>query len=64
MTHPCKNKCPNFTDEHCCHCLVNEQNGSQAFNLNDVVATAFEDLGDDKNIENHVSPQCIVGGDQ
>ena len=34
------------------------------FNLNDVVATALDDLGDDKNIENHVSPQCVVGGDQ
>ncbi|MFC3902533.1 hypothetical protein [Acinetobacter marinus] len=22
--HPCKNKCPNFTDEQCCHYLVKE----------------------------------------
>ena len=20
--HPCQDKCPNFTDEQCCHCLV------------------------------------------
>lgn len=20
--HPCQDKCPNFTDENCCHCLV------------------------------------------
>ena len=63
MTHPCKNKCPNFTDEQCCHCLVTEQS-AQALNLNNVVATALESMGDDKNIENHVSPQCVVGGDQ
>ena len=34
------------------------------FNLNDTIATAFDDLGDDKNIENHVAPQCKVGGDE
>lgn len=34
------------------------------FNLNDAVATALESMGDDKNIENHVSPQCVVGGDK
>lgn len=34
------------------------------FNLNDTIATAFDDLGDDKNIENHVSPQCIVRGEK
>ena len=22
------------------------------------------DMGDDKNIENHVSPQCVIGGDK
>lgn len=22
--HPCQDKCPNFTDEQCCHCLVKE----------------------------------------
>lgn len=55
MTHPC-NECPNFTDGKCCH------ETKESFNLNDVVATAFDDLGDDKHIENHVSPQCIVRG--
>ena len=34
------------------------------FNLNDAVATAFEDMGNDKHIENHVSPQCVFGGDK
>ena len=63
MTHPCKNKCPNFTDEQCCHCLLKEPS-AQAFNLNDTVATALDGLGDDAHIENHVSPQCVVGGDQ
>ena len=22
--HPCQDKCPNFTDEQCCHCLIVE----------------------------------------
>ena len=22
--HPCQDKCPNFTDEQCCHCLIKE----------------------------------------
>lgn len=22
--HPCQDKCPNFTDEQCCHCLIHE----------------------------------------
>jgi hypothetical protein len=22
--HPCENNCPNFTDEQCCHCLIQE----------------------------------------
>ncbi len=22
--HPCQDKCPNFTDEQCCHCLIAE----------------------------------------
>lgn len=143
MTHPCKNKCPNFTDGKCCHelkiCLSNfAKNETQTdlslkadsreflrgdvvifkaadeldnlftiidlmvlddkdfanleaeyfyhdgylnelrlatpaeihaghrinFNLNDAVATALESLGDDKHIENHIAPQCVVGGDQ
>ena len=23
-SHPCQDKCPNFTDEQCCHCLIHE----------------------------------------
>lgn len=61
--HPCVGKCPNFTDEQCCHCLVTEPS-DRAFNLNDAVATALEGFGDDAHIENHVSPQCVVGGNQ
>ena len=34
------------------------------FNLNDTIANAFDDIGDDKNIENHVAPQCVIGGDK
>lgn len=34
------------------------------FNLNDTIATAFDDLGDDKHVENHVAHQCVVGGDK
>ena len=34
------------------------------FNLNDTIATAFDDLGDDKHIENHVAPQCVVWGEK
>ena len=22
--HPCAEQCPNFTDEQCCHCLIQE----------------------------------------
>lgn len=22
MTHPCQDKCPNFDNEQCCHCLI------------------------------------------
>lgn len=22
--HPCQDKCPNFNDEQCCHCLVKD----------------------------------------
>lgn len=22
--HPCADKCPNFIDEQCCHCLIQE----------------------------------------
>ncbi len=25
-SHPCQDKCPNFTDEQCCHCLIQDQN--------------------------------------
>ena len=57
MTHQCKD-CPNFIDGKCCH------ETKKDFNLNDTIANAFDDLGDDKNVENHVSPQCVVGGDQ
>lgn len=24
QSHPCQDKCPNFTDEQCCYCLVQE----------------------------------------
>lgn len=57
MTHQCKD-CPNFTDGKCCH------ETKENINLNGVVATALEIMGDDAHIENHVSPQCVVGGDQ
>ena len=57
MTHQCLD-CQNFTDGKCCH------ETKKDFNLNDTIANAFDDLGDDKNIENHVSPQCVVGGDK
>ena len=30
--HPCQDKCPNFTDEQCCHCLIKEIE-AQEFNL-------------------------------
>ena len=33
MTHPCKNKCPNFTDEQCCHRLVREPSLSELMDL-------------------------------
>ena len=33
MTHPCKNKCPKFTDEQCCHCLVREPSLSELMDL-------------------------------
>ena len=58
MTHQCHD-CKNFTDGKCCH-----ETKEKDFNLNNVVATALESMGDDKNIENHVAPQCVVGGDQ
>ena len=119
--HPCKNKCLNFTDEHCCHevkvCFSSsqfkvgdyvvakdkyttnelfqiERKGSFGgmydtkwrlldlrqfrhatdaeiktghridFNLNDTISNALDDCGNDRNIENHVSPQCVIGGDK
>ena len=57
MTHPCKD-CPNFTDGKCCH------ETKENFNLNDAVATALDEMGNDKYIENHVAPQCVIGGDK
>lgn len=30
--HPCQDKCPNFTDEQCCHCLIKDIETAE-FNL-------------------------------
>ena len=30
--HPCQDKCPNFTDEQCCHCLIKDIE-TQEFNF-------------------------------
>lgn len=24
-SHPCQDKCPEFTDEQCCHCLIQQE---------------------------------------
>lgn len=44
--HPCANKCTEFKEEQCNHCLV------------------IEDMGDDKDLNVRISPNCKVIGDE
>lgn len=53
-SHPCENHCPHYRDEPCAHCMID------VIRLN---KCSIDSIGDDEYIENHVSPQCVIGGD-
>ena len=57
--HPCANKCSEFKEEQCHHCLINEtriQGVYLIYSANRRINT--DDMGDDTHIENHISPLC------
>lgn len=47
--HPCQDKCPNFTDEQCCHCLIKEVEARE-FNL-DLAPDAHYVKSEDKYLK-------------
>ena len=48
--HPCSDKCSEFKEEQCNHCLI--PGNSEISNSSDFI------MGDDAHIENHISPLC------
>lgn len=61
--HPCAGKCPEFKEEQCDHCLINETPIQGVYSMHrtehriDHIVEP-NDMGDDAHIENHISPLC------
>ena len=58
-THPCANKCSEFKEEQCHHCLINETRIQGVYLIHRTEHRInTNDMGDDSHIENHISPLC------
>ena len=57
--HPCANKCSEFKEEQCHHCLINETRIQGVYLIHRTEHRInTDDMGDDTHIENHISPLC------
>ena len=58
--HPCANKCSEFKEEQCHHCLINETRIQGVYLIHRTEHRInTDDMGDDTHIENHISPLCL-----
>lgn len=47
IQHPCKNQCPNFIEEQCCHCLItNDTSDQKNIDESKYLKLAFEAQGE------------------